>query len=96
MNTQDQIQIIKTKMPETYKAIQIKAGQVGNEAYALVKRGLRGEANCFWAMEAGHVVGTPFNMPDLNREMAAAMVQFGCLYVCTFGPVPKGAAHGSH
>ena len=88
MSIQDQIQTIKTQMPETYKAIQAKAAAVGNEAYALVKRGLRGEPNCFWSMEAGWVMGTPFDQLEISRDIAWAMVQFGAAHVCIFQLLP--------
>ncbi|PQA78702.1 hypothetical protein [Rhodoferax sp. TS-BS-61-7] len=111
MNIQDQIQIIKTKMPETYKAIQDREKGVtdvidgkrvtvipvyGAEVYALVRRGLRGEPNCFWAMEAGYVMGTPFNMPTVSRDIAWYMVSFGCLHVCTFPLLPSEVTNGTH
>ena len=48
---------IKARMPETYKAILAKAAEIGNSAFSLVRRGLRGEPNCFYAMENGHVKG---------------------------------------
>jgi len=85
------IQIIKTRMPETYKALQTKAEELGNEAYALVRQGIRGKPNCFYAVEGGHVVGTPFDMPDLTGDMARQICQFGCKSMVLFG-VPKVAA----
>jgi len=41
------IEEIKRFMPETYKSIQAKSQEIGNEAFVLVRKGLRGEANCF-------------------------------------------------
>lgn len=106
-----QLQIIKTKMPETYKAIQARvkgvteviAGQsavlipaYGNEVFTLVRRGLRGEANCFWAMENGHVMGTPFTMLDVQHDVAKLLVWFGGAHVCIFPEPTVEAAHGAH
>lgn len=82
--------LIKTRMPETYAAIQAKAAQQGNGVYTLVRRGIRGQANCFWATEAGHVVGTPFNQ-GVQAEAAQAMVRFGCAYVCILADAPAVA-----
>lgn len=90
------IHIIKTQMPETYKSIQAKATKVGNKAFELVRRALRGEPNCFWAMEAGHVMGTPFALPEVSRDMAQYMVTFGCAYVCIFATLPEELANGSN
>jgi hypothetical protein len=73
---------IKANMPETYKSIQAKAAEIGKPAFALVRRGLRGEANCFYAFERGHVVGTPFALADVTREVAYHMVAFGTSSVC--------------
>ena len=100
MNIQEKIELIKTAMPETYKAIGDKAHLIGNDAYALVKRGLRGEPNCFWAMERGHVVGTVFYHSPITDYIARNMVEFGCAYVCIFGDAPQatkeGATNGAH
>lgn len=96
MSIEKQIGEIKQYMPETYKAIQDKAAKVGNTAYALVKRALRGEPNCFWAMEAGRVMGTPFNQGDIQREVAQYMVGFGCVYVCIFQTLPEELQSGQN
>lgn len=90
-----QIALIRAHMPDTYKAIQAKAAEIGNEAFALVRRGLRGEANCFYAFERGRVVGAPFNEPDINAEIAQYMVTFGCTYVCVW-PARKAGTDGAH
>lgn len=76
-----QIANIKAHMPEVYASIQAKAEAMGKPAFALVRRGLRGEANCFYAFEHGHVVGTPFNQTDVMPEIAKYMVQFGCDHI---------------
>ena len=81
IDVSDKITDIKRFMPETYKAIQAKAAIIGNLAYEQVRRGLRGEANCFYAFEGGRVVGTPYTM-DVQADVAASMVQWGCTYVC--------------
>lgn len=73
---------IKADMPETYKSIQAKAAAMGKPAFALVRRGLRGEANCFYAFERGHVVGTPFNLVEITRDIAQYMVTFGVTHAC--------------
>jgi hypothetical protein len=67
IDVQAQIEDIKRFMPE---------------AYVLVRKGLRGEANCFYAFERGRVVGTPFNLVEVTRDIAQYMVTFGCAHVC--------------
>ena len=82
VSIEEQIALIKGRMPETYKAIQAKAGEIGKAAFGLVRRGLKGEANCFYAFERGHVVGTPFSHGPVPAEVAQYMVQFGGAFVC--------------
>jgi hypothetical protein len=91
-----QAQAIKLTMPHTYAAIQRKAGEIGRSAFALVRRGLGGEPNCFWAMEAGHVVGTPFAAGHpINAAVAEAMVSFGACWVVIW-PEQATEAQGQH
>jgi hypothetical protein len=85
---------IKRFMPETYKHIQAKALEIGNEAFTLVRRGLRGEANCFYAFEGGRVVGTPFSTGPLPDHVKALMVEFGAAFVCLF-QAKDGVADGA-
>lgn len=87
-----QIAEIKTHMPEVYKGIQAKAVELGTPAYALVRRGLRGEPNCFFAFERGRVVGTPFNVTNIMAVVAQNMVQFGvkCVLVWPDATPPIG------
>lgn len=93
MDEQEQINMIKTRMPSLYKEIQKKAAEKGNQAYALVRKGLRGEPNCFYGFERGHVVGTPFNIPSLHADIAKLMVQFGVDYCCIW---PAEVSDGAH
>jgi hypothetical protein len=90
---------IKAHMPETYKAIQDKAGELGNAAYGLVRRGLGGEANCFYAIERGRVVGAPFDVPGVSAEVARLIVAFGCKSLVMWR-LPKAAeglgSNGAH
>lgn len=90
----ESIAIIKSRMPQTYRGIQEKSKEIGNQVYQLVRRGLAGEPNCFWAMEGGYVMGTPFNLVDVQRDVAWAMAAFGCAHACIF-PM-KGIGDGAH
>jgi len=87
-----QIQEIKQFMPETYKSIRAKSVEIGNVAFELVRRGLRGEVNCFYAFEGGRVVGTPFATGPLPDHVARLMVEFGCAFVCIFNTPEVQAA----
>jgi len=87
-STEQQIALIKARMPETYASIQAQAQRIGKAAYALVRRGLRGEPNCWWAMERGLVMGTPFTLPDVSADVASTMVRWGASYVCIWAQEP--------
>lgn len=90
----EKINLLKTRMPETYKAIGHRASSVDAKAHACVKRALRGEPNLFYAFEQGHVVGAPFNLgyvpgKQVQDQVAAMMVNFGCARVCIWGAVQQ-------
>lgn len=91
---------IKAHMPNTYASIQRKAALLGGQAYELVRRGLRGERDCFYAIEAGRVVGTTFDAshPDIAIT-ALAMVDLGVQCCVTIWPVstrPWEVNRGTH
>ena len=71
------------------------AQAIGNEAFALVRKGLRGEPNAFYAFERGYVVGTPFSAGPITDEVAGLMVRFGFAFVCIFMAPEQGANHGA-
>ena len=90
-SVEQQIADIKAYMPETYKDIQAKAQARGNSAFAMVRRGLAGQPNSFYAMEGGRVVGTPFAKSDLTSEIAMGIVQFGVGFLALWGEVQAPA-----
>ena len=92
---------IKRHMPMTYKAIQDKAAEIGNKAYNLVRRGIAGQANTFYAVEAGRSVGTPFVGVKGADELAEYIRQFGCVFLILWAAeaqqgAAKEAADGTH
>ena len=95
LNVEGKVAEIKNHMPQTYKCIQTKAGEIGNVAFELVRRGLRGDANCFYAFEGGRVVGTPFAAGPIPDKLAALMVQFG-VAMCCIWQAPEGSGDGAH
>ena len=90
-NVEQVVADIKAHMPEVYKSIQAQAELRGREAYALVRRGIAGQAGCFYAFERGRVVGTPFDDRAVMDEVAGAMVRFGCSHVVIWPAPAKGA-----
>lgn len=88
---------IKAHMPRTYQAIQAKAAEIGRDAYAHVRHGLAGAPNRFYAIEAGRVMGTPFDLPNVAPELARLIVQFGCEFLIMWAPAAqKGGPDGTH
>ena len=88
-----QVALIKRHMPHTYEAIQRRAGERGRAVYAQVRRGLAGEPNRFWAMEAGHVMGTPFAASEpIAADVALGLVVFGSRFVVVWGESEPWAA----
>lgn len=69
---------IKAHMPMTYRAIQDMAGLIGNKAYNLVRRGIAGQPNTFFAVEGSRSVGTPFLELEAADQLADYIRQFGC------------------
>lgn len=92
---EERLALIKGEMPQTYRSIQAKAQEIGKSAFGLVRRGLRGEANCFWACERGQVVGTPFAGHEIERDVARNMVSYGCTFVCIWGQQATESVNGA-
>jgi hypothetical protein len=93
------IEVIKVHMPDTYKAIKLKADSIGKPAYEYVRRGIRGEPNCFYAFENFNVVGTKFSIEHEDAlALATYMVEFGSTFCIIFGDRLKKAEvqHGTH
>ena len=91
-----QIKVVKDHMPRVYQAIREAAEVRGAGFYNLVRRGMWGEPNCFYAFEGGRVVGTPFEGP-VSDEVAAQIVQFGAAFVMMLAPAKdSGGADGTH
>lgn len=82
--TNKKLATIKAYMPETYKSIQAKAIEIGPQAFALVREGLKGKTNHFHAMEAGYVMGTQFDMPEVTAPIALLMVTPGLSHFCVW------------
>lgn len=99
MDVSGKINEIKRHMPGVYASIQRKAAQIGDDAFKLVRRGLRGEPRCFYAMEGGRVVGTPFDIKHYDMVVASiALLEFGSADVCIWPEPPvvpaQGVCHG--
>lgn len=90
-----QLKQIRDRMPKVYEAIKAKAGELGNEAYALVRRGVRGEPRCFYACENGLKAGTYWEtaVPTDVAELAA---RYGVAFVCMWPEPGQEGTNGAH
>jgi hypothetical protein len=92
-----QLDTIKAHMPMTYKAIKDKAGEIGSKAYSLVRLGVAGKPNTFYAIEAGRAVGTPFVNVVGADQLADYIRQFGCTFLILWAAeAQQGGANGTH
>lgn len=93
-NVEKQLATIKGQMPDTYAEIQRAAKAAGKGVYAVVRAGLRGEPNAFWACERGHVVGTPFEMrPAVAGEIASYIMRYGMTNLVFWSPAIARGLH---
>lgn len=72
----------------------------------VVKRGMAGERNCFYAVEAGHFAGAPFTWEAKGQMIVSMSILTGERFVAAIlapdGQVDlviapaEGSAHGAH
>lgn len=82
-----QTELIKTHMPNVKQMLKDKAEELGSGVWKLMRRGMAGEPNCFFAFEARCVVGTPFASPSVQDDVAINMVRFGVAHVVVLGQI---------
>ena len=75
----EQLALIKREMPLTYEVIRALAAQVGNKVFEQVRRGLRGEERCFFAIEGDHHIGEPWDTGLFGVDQALLQYAFGRL-----------------
>ncbi len=63
------LETIRNHMPTVYCMINERAGKYGNQVFADVRAGLRGEADKFYAFEGLYVVGTRFSNPAIHDDV---------------------------
>jgi hypothetical protein len=92
-----QVQQIRRHMPMTYEAIKRKADEIGNVAYSLVRLGIAGKPNTFYAIEADRAVGTAFVNVQGADALAEYIRQFGCQFLILWAAdAQQGGDHGAH
>ena len=90
-----QTELIKTHMPNVKQQLKDKAEELGSGVWKLMRRGMAGEPNCFYAFEARCVVGTPFAAPSVQDDVAVHLVRFGVAHVMVLADVPAAVMGGA-
>lgn len=86
---------LRQSMPETAAYVDKRRAEWGADyVNDRIKRSLKGEPNCFYAVEGGHVLGTPFDAP-VTAEVAALVVRWGMTFVCFLQQPVEGVADGA-
>ncbi len=88
---------MRDAMPETADFVDRKSVEWGRaHVRDCIERALRGEPGWFYAMEAGHVRGTPFIEPDPVAEWQRMAVLVGASFAAFMRePEGKGGSDGA-
>jgi len=98
---------MREAMPETADFVDRKRVQWGRaHVDDCLRRGLAGEPGYFYAIEGGHVMGTPWGMPEggIGGEMSIARLQAMALMMGTTfagfmrepAPTTQGSGDGAN
>lgn len=73
---------IAKAMPLTAAWVKDRRRDWGN-AYVtdILRRALAGERNCFYAIEAGHIIGTPFDWTEKGQFVVSMSILTGAKFV---------------
>ncbi|MGE3346069.1 MAG: hypothetical protein AB7I35_01400 [Ramlibacter sp.] len=83
---------LRQQMPETAAWVNERRAEWGaDHVNSCIKRGLAGEPDQFYAVEAGHVLGAPF-ATALHGEVVDLAVKYGAKSV----RIMRAPANGTH
>lgn len=89
---------MRSQMPKTAQWVDAKRKEFGaDHVNACIKRALKGEPGVFYAMESGHVLGTPFPADAPEAKWQTFAVATGCgfaAFLCP--PASKELTHGAN
>ena len=85
---------LRQQMPETAKWVEARRQEWGaDHVNACIRRSLKGEPGFFYALEKGHVLGTPFAFPHPVAQDQNMAIQVGSVFAAFMAmPEHKGAA----
>ena len=87
---------MRTAMPTVTEQVDAWRNQYGTRyVNDCIMRSMRGEPGLFFALENGHVIGTPANALDVQpfSVQGYALLMGGC---AAFIRAPKESDHGTH
>jgi hypothetical protein len=89
---------LRQSMPETAKWVDIKRQELGAEfVNGCIRRAMRGEPGFFYALERGHVLGTPFPASHPVAQDQNYAITTGCTFAGFIAtPVKVGTTDGTH
>lgn len=89
---------LRQHMPETAKWVDQKRQELGAEfVNGCIRRALKGEPGFFYAMERGHVLGTPFPATHPVAKDQEYAVTMGCSFAGFIAtPAAPGGNDGTH
>lgn len=72
---------LRQTMPETAKWVEGKRKEHGADfVNSCIRRAMKGEPGLFYAMERGHILGTPFAGSDVRDRYINIAVVTGCTF----------------
>lgn len=87
---------LRQQMPETSKWVDSKRVELGKDfVNDCIRRSMKGEPGLFYAMERGHVLGTPFPATHPVAKDQQYAITMGCTFA-GFIATPPGAPNGAN
>lgn len=89
---------LRLQMPETAAWVEARRHEWGaDHVNGCIRRALKGEPGLFYAMEAGHVLGTPFPATHPISEWQSHALVTGTQFAAFMAtPSDIGGTHGAH
>jgi len=89
---------LRQHMPETAKWVDQKRQELGAEfVNGCIRRALKGEPGLFYALERGHVLGTPFPATHPIADSQTYAITMGCSFAGFIAtPATPGGSNGAN